>query len=150
MTTIYDVPAELLIMKMVEELKTIPECAPPEWAPFAKTAVHKEKTPTNEDWWHIRQAGLLRKIYIHGPIGIEHLRSLYTGPRDRGSKPNKTMDGSGSIIRKALQQLETMEYVKTSKGKGRELTPKGRKLLDNKAHEVIKDIIKERPELGKY
>lgn len=150
MTTIYDVPAENLIRRTADELKTMEKCQPPEWAPFVKTASHKEKAPTQEDWWHIRQAAILRKVYMHGPVGIEHLRGLFCGARDRGSKPNRTVPGSGSIIRVSLQQLEAMELVKAVKGRGRELTPGGRKLMDRMAHEVMKDIITQYPELGKY
>jgi small subunit ribosomal protein S19e len=150
MTTIYDVPAELLIKRTAEDLKQRQECAPPEWAPFVKTAVYKEKAPADPEWWHVRQAAILRKIYIQGPIGIERLRTLFSGPKNRGSKPNKTMSSSGSIVRKAIQQLEALEYVKAVKGRGREITPKGRKLMDNMAHEVLKDIISTHPELGKY
>jgi len=150
MTTVYDVPAEQLIRRCAEELKKDESLAPPEWAPFAKTAVHKEKAPVDEDWWFIREAAILRKVYIHGPIGIVHLKGMFTGPRNRGSKPNRTQDGSGSIMRKALQQLEGAELVRTVKGKGRELTPKGRKLMDNQAHAVLKEIIGKYPELGKY
>ncbi len=98
MTTIYDVPAELLIKRTAKDLKQNQECAPPEWAPFVKTAVHKEKAPADPEWWHVRQAAILRKIYIQGPIGIERLRTLFSGPKNRGSKPNKTMPSSGSIV----------------------------------------------------
>jgi small subunit ribosomal protein S19e len=150
MTTIYDVPADLLIKRIAEDLKQKPECAPPEWAPFVKTAVYKEKAPADPEWWHVRQAAILRKIYIQGPIGIERLRGLFSGPKNRGSKPNKTFPSSGSIVRKAIQQLEALEYVKAVKGKGREITPKGRKLMDNNAHLVIQEIITTHPELGKY
>jgi small subunit ribosomal protein S19e len=150
MTTAYDVPAELLIRKIAEKLKKLDSCPTPEWAPFVKTGIHKEKAPLEQDWWHIREAAILRKVYMNGPIGTMHLRALFSGPRDRGSKPAKVGYGSGSIIRNALQQLEKAELLQTVKGKGREVTPKGRSLLDNTAREVLQDIIKDNPELGKY
>jgi len=150
MTTAHDVPADLLIKKTAEKLKKFEVCQPPEWAPFVKTGIHKEKAPQEKDWWFIREAAILRKVYVHGPIGTMHLRARFSGPRDRGSKPYRVAYGSGSIIRNALQQLEKAELVQTVKGKGRELTPKGRSLLDNTAREALQDIIKENPELGKY
>jgi small subunit ribosomal protein S19e len=150
MTTAYDVPADLLIKKTAQKLKKNKACQPPEWAPFAKTGIHKEKAPLDSDWWHIREAAILRKVYIHGPIGTAHLRAKFSGPKDRGSKPNRVSSGSGSIIRNALQQLENAELVRSVKGKGRELTPQGRSFMDNTAREVLQDIIKENPELGKY
>jgi len=150
MTTVYDVPANLLIERTASKLKKMGNCKPPEWAPYVKTAVHKEKAPEERDWWYIREAAILRKVYVHGPIGTMHLRAKFSGPVDRGSKPNRTRSGSGSIVRKALTQLEGAGLVQTVKGKGRELTPKGRSLLDNTSHEVLQSIIKDNPELGKY
>jgi small subunit ribosomal protein S19e len=150
MTTAYDVPADLLIKKTAQKLKKVEACQPPEWAPFVKTGIHKEKAPLDKDWWFTREAAILRKVYVHGPIGTMHLRAKFSGPRDRGSKPNRVSYGSGSIIRNALKQLEQAELVQTVKGKGREVTPKGRSLLDNTAREALQDIIKDNPELGKY
>lgn len=150
MTTAFDVPAEPLIKRTAEKLKGLEQCTEPDWAPFVKTGIHKEKAPRNKDWWYIREAAILRKVYMKGPIGTIHLKALFSGPRDRGSKPNKVSYGSGSIVRNALQQLEKAELVRTVKGRGREITPKGRSLLDNMAREVLQDIIKENPELGKY
>jgi len=56
----------------------------------------------------------------------------------------------GSIIRKALQQLEAAGLVCTIKGKGRILTPEGRSLLDRLANKLFNDLVKEKPELKKY
>lgn len=150
MTTIYDVPADEMIAKTALKLKDIEDCQPPEWAQYVKTAVHREKAPKDPEWWYTREAAILRKVYIDGPIGTMHLRAKFSGPLDRGSKPNRTRMGSGSIIRTALQQLEKAEFIAAINGKGREVTPKGRKFLDNIAYDVLKDIIKENPELGKY
>jgi len=150
MTTAFDVPAEPLIRKTAEKLKGFEQCQPPEWAAFVKTGIHREKAPTNSDWWHIREAAILRKVYMNGPIGTMHLRAMFSGARDRGSKPDRVAYGSGAIVRNALQQLETAELVRTVRGKGREVTPKGKSLLDNMAREVLQEIIKDNPELGKY
>jgi small subunit ribosomal protein S19e len=150
MTTAYDVPADLLISKVADKLKTIEHIQEPEWAPFVKTSVFNERAPTQEDWWFVRGAAILRKVYINGPIGTMHLRAKFCGPKDRGSKPNKVALGSGSIIRTALKQMEEAELVATVKGKGRLVTPKGRSLMDNCAYEVLQEIITENPELGKY
>jgi small subunit ribosomal protein S19e len=150
MTTAYDVPADLLINRTAEKLKAEEACKPPEWAQFVKTAVHKEKAPQNIDWWYVREAAILRKVYINGPIGTTHIRGLFSGAKDRGSKPYKVAYGSGSIIRNALQQLEKAGLVIVVKGKGRQISPKGVSLLDNTAREVLQDLIKDNPELGKY
>ncbi|MCK4434259.1 40S ribosomal protein S19, partial [Candidatus Bathyarchaeota archaeon] len=56
----------------------------------------------------------------------------------------------GTIIRKALQQLEAAGFVKTFKTSGRKVTKEGRKLLEDQAEEVKKEVIKVIPELEKY
>ena len=150
MTTVYDVPPEQLIKKVAEKLKENENIQPPEWAPYVKTGAHREKPPEDSDWWYTRVAAVLRKVYIKGPIGIEHLRAEFGGKRDRGSKRYHPVKGSGSIVRKALQQLEAAGYVKKNGTRGRVITPEGQRLLDNTAHEVKLEIIKDIPELGKY
>jgi small subunit ribosomal protein S19e len=83
-------------------------------------------------------------------MGIERIRAEYGGKMNRGSKPNKAKAGSGAIVRHALQQLETAGYVTKMKGRGRMLTPKGVKFLDNTSFEVKKSLLEVYPELKKY
>ena len=150
MTTAFDIPAENLIEALSKKLHKEKDIVPPEWSEFVRTGVSRENPPENKDWWYIRCASILRKIYIKNSIGIERLRSEYGGKNDRGSKPYKAIGGSGSIIRNALHQLEKAGFVEKLKGKGRVLTPKGRSFLDNTAFEVKKELIEYYPELKKY
>ena len=137
MTTLYDVPADEAILKLADGLKAKPEFAPPEWAPYVKTGVHKERQPDDPDWWFTRVASIFRYIYLNGPVGVRRLTSKYGGKKDRGSKPERVRSGSGSIARIALQQLEKAGYIaKTTKSKrslGRSITPAGQKFLDSVA-----------------
>ena len=143
MPTPYDVPPSILIERLAKYLKdNIDEVKPPEWAPYVKTGVHAERTPQNPDWWYIRCASLLRKVYIRGPIGVEHLRSEYGGRKDRGTRPEHARKGSGAIIRKALQQLEKAGLIQTIKGRGRVVTPRGRSLLDSLSADIKKQLEK--------
>ncbi|MCD6469597.1 30S ribosomal protein S19e [Candidatus Bathyarchaeota archaeon] len=151
MPTPYDVPPSILIERLAKYLKdNIDEVKPPEWAPYVKTGVHAERTPQNPDWWYIRCASLLRKVYIRGPIGVEHLRSEYGGRKDRGTRPEHARKGSGAIIRKALQQLEKAGLIQTIKGRGRVVTPQGRSLLDSLSADIKKQLEKTNPALSKY
>jgi len=156
MPTPYDVPADLLIERLAKYLKReVEEVRPPEWAIFVKTGSHAQRPPQDPDWWYVRCASLLRKLYLHGPIGVERLRSMYGGRKDRGHRPEHHRKAGGSIIRKALQQLEAaglVQKVMNAKGHviGRALTPKGRSLLDRIATEVKRELEKVMPELKKY
>ncbi len=134
MTTVYDVPPNLVIEHAAKDLAKLSEIQAPEWAPFVKTGIHREKPPVQDGWWETRVAAVLRKVYTDGPIGTERLRAHFGGFRDRGSKPNKAVRGSGSIARKALQQLEAAGLVQNVQSQGRIVTAKGRSLMDNAAH----------------
>jgi len=140
MTTVYDVPADPLIRSVAGKLKDEKAVQPPAWAPFVTTGIHAEKPPVEADWWHVRTAAVLRKVYVMGPIGTERLRAEFGGSRDRGAKPNRAKKGSGSVIREALQQLEKAGLVENVKGEGRRVSARGRSLLDNTAHDVRKTV----------
>jgi len=127
-----EVPVQELLEEIARELKKIEEIKPPVWAKFVKTGVHKERPPVREDWWYVRAASVLRKIYLLGPIGISKLRTKYGGLRNKGFASERFAKGSGNIIRKILQQLEKAGLIKhEAKGvhKGRILTKKGVELL---------------------
>jgi small subunit ribosomal protein S19e len=149
MTTVFDIPANVLIAKVAEELKNESKIKVPEWSEYVKTGVHKQMPPENPDWWYIRSAAMLRRIYVDGPIGVERMRSVYGGMQDRGSKPSHFRKGSGSIARKVMQQLEATGHIEKVIG-GRCVSAKGRKFLDNIAHSLKEEAVKEVPSLAKY
>jgi small subunit ribosomal protein S19e len=138
MTTVYDVPADHIIRRVAEELKKRKEIVPPAWAAFAKTGVHKEMPPEDPDWWFTRAAAVLRRVYVDGPLGVERMRSFYGGKKNRGSRPNAFRKGSGSILRKSLQQLEAAGLIIHDKT-GRRVSPEGMKFMDNFSQEVLKN-----------
>jgi len=146
-----DVPASKLIEKLAKYLKeNVDEVTPPAWADVAKTGAHVERQPQNPDWWYTRCASLLRKIYVHGPIGVEKLSADYGGRKNYGVKPEHAVKAGRAIIRKALQQLEAAKLTETAKPQGRRITREGRKLLQELAEDIQKEMAKELPELGKY
>ena len=148
MVTAQMVPAELLINEIVEELKSKEKIFnPPAWANYVKLGVTRQNAPEpGKDWWYVRVASILRKIYLQGPIGVMHLRKEYGGRKNRGSKPKRTGSGSGAIIRKAIHQLEKAGYVKLVTGDGRAVTPTGRSFIDSLSFKIKQEL----PELSLY
>jgi small subunit ribosomal protein S19e len=144
MTTVYDIPADQLIRKLAEELKKRPEIKPPAWAAFVKTGVHKEMPPEDPEWWFVRAAAVFRRVYVDGPVGVQRMRSFYGGAKNRGSRPNALRRGSGSVLRKALQQLEAAGFVIHDKT-GRKVSPAGRSFLDDIAY-AMKITAEPKPE----
>jgi len=133
MVSAIDVPADKLIDTVKADLKK--SMMTPDWAKFVKTGAGRQRPPEQSDWWQIRAASMIRKIYTDGPVGVNRLRTWYGGRKDRGVKPCKTYKAGGKIIRTILNQLEKLGYVKKIKG-GRIITSKGQSYLDQMAKKV--------------
>ncbi len=151
MTTAYDVPADVLINKLSAYLKeNMREIQPTEWAGYVKTGSHAERVPQNPDWWYVRSASMLRKLYMNGPVGVSQLRKEYGGRKRRGVRPAHFAKAGGNIIRTILQQLEQAGLAQKDGIKGRVVSGKGRSLLDAMATQIKRDLDRERPELQNY
>ena len=140
---IYDVPVNELILRAAEELKKVESVKAPSWATFVKTGRAKERQPTNNDWWYVRAAAILRKIVILGPVGVSKLRTKFGSRKNRGVAAERFYKGSGNIIRKILQQLEKAGFAakaeKTSERKGRIATPAGLAFIEKVAVQIMKE-----------
>jgi small subunit ribosomal protein S19e len=139
MVTANDINPSKLIEKTAERLKSVSEVKAPEWSRFAKSGMHKERPPHRKDWWHVRAAAILRTVYLRGPIGVSKLRTKYGGRKKRGTRMAHFYKGSGSVMRKVLQQLEKAGLVELDDKKvrkGRKVTPKGRSFMDGIAKEI--------------
>jgi small subunit ribosomal protein S19e len=80
----------------------------------------------------------MRRVYVDGPLGVQRMRSFYGGKKDRGSKPNAFRKGSGSVLRKALQQLEACKFIVHDKT-GRRISPEGQSFMDAMALDTLKN-----------
>ena len=150
MTHPNDVPAASLLPRLAAELKSRNAVSPPAWAAFVKTGVHKQRAPVDPNWWYLRSASVLRKVYLKRAIGVTRLSAEYGGKRDRGSAPYHARAGSGAITREIVQQLEKAGFLQPYKGRGRRVTASGQKLLDAMSRDLLKTLAASRPELAKY
>jgi small subunit ribosomal protein S19e len=143
MPTPLDVPSEELINTLSKFLKeNVGEVAPPTWALTAKTGSHRERPPANPDWWYTRCASLLRKLYLHGPVGIARLRVEYGGRLRKGTHIEHSRVSGGSAIREPLQQLQKAGFIAVEAKKGRKLTAEGLSLLNRIAADILKNAKK--------
>jgi small subunit ribosomal protein S19e len=139
MVSTKEVSAAKLNAAVKEELKKIEQIQAPDWISYAKSGSHRERPPEQPDFWYMRSASVLRRIYLDGPVGTDRLRTYYGGRKRRGTRRAKFRKSSGSVIRKILQQLESAGMIQKDKdGKGRVVTSKGQKFIDNIAHKVSK------------
>lgn len=150
MTTAFEVPQNLLISKLAEHLRRISQIEQPDWVAYVKTGSHASRQPAERDWWYTRCASLLRKIYVHGPIGLSQLESDYGGRKKTGYFVGHHRDAGGAAVRKAIQQLEVAGLVAKQGRRGRILTGKGVSLVDKQSTEILRELSKTRPELSRY
>jgi len=150
MTQPTDVPANRLLPLLATELKNRSAVQPPAWAAFARTGVHTQLAPTQPDWWYLRSASVLRKIYLKGFTGVERLSAEYGGKKDRGSAPYHARSGSRSVTREIVQQLEKAGLLESKKSKGRKVSAAGVKLLASTSRTVLQELAQKDPALAKY
>jgi len=79
MSTVYDVKAEPLIEEVAEELEESFEA--PDWTNYVKTGAGKDRPPQQDNWYHVRSAAILRRIYTDGPLGVSRLRTFSEDPK---------------------------------------------------------------------
>ncbi len=145
------VPADRLIHALAEYLKeNIKEVSPLPWSNFVKVGPHVERVPSQPNFWYIRCASLLRRIYLDGPVGVESLRSAYGGRTKKGMRREHFYKAGASSIRKPIQQLEHAGLVTKSGTRGRVLTDKGKSIVDRISYKLLKDLQKDMPALSKY
>ncbi len=149
MVKAYDVPADLLIKRLAEELKKDDRFKPPEWSYYVKTGSHVEHLPQDKNWWYTRVASILRKVILYNPVSIKDLRIAYGGNKQVGYSKAHHRNAGGSIIRHALHQLESANYI-TKSSKGRIPTAEGMRFVDTIAKDVYLELVKKIPALQKY
>ena len=149
MVSVHDVPSDKLIAGLAAQMKDIPSVQEPDWARWVKTGSHAERPPASSDWWFTRAASLMRKLYLHGPVGLTDLERAYGGTKALHYNPKHHRNAGGSNIRKILKQLEQADLVSKTP-KGRVLTSKGRAMLDKVSKDIFADLSKESKALARY
>jgi small subunit ribosomal protein S19e len=137
-TTVKDVPAQQFIFALASHLKKSGKLELPEWHDIVKTSIAKELSPLSADWYYVRAASLLRRVYLRGGIGVGAFSKVYgCSNRLRHSRPCFSR-GARGLVRHILKQLETEEFIaKKESEKGRFVTSKGRKELDTLAGQLL-------------
>jgi small subunit ribosomal protein S19e len=149
MVNAHDVPSSKLIGALAVQMKALPGMEEPDWARWVKTGSHAERPPANADWWFTRAASLMRKLYIHGPVGLGDLERAYGGTKALHYFPKHHRDAGGSSIRRILKQLEQAELVSKTP-KGRIVSPKGRAMLDKASKELFASLSEGNKALARY
>lgn len=136
--TVRDVAAPDFIAAYAEVLKNNDMFEVPKWADIVKTGVHKELAPYDPDWYFVRAAAVVRKVYLRQGTGVGALRKRFGGNYRRGAAPERHQDCAGGHIRSILLNLDKLKITeKTEKG-GRRITRIGQQALDLVAGQVAR------------
>jgi len=132
---VFDIPASDLIEEIAKDLAGEFKVEKPAFTEYVKTSSHKERAPQRDDWYYVRAASILYRIFKEGPLGVGSLRTYYGGKKNRGVRPHRFRKASGKVIRQAMQSLENAGLIKKA-DKGRAISPKGHSYLVKKSKAV--------------
>eukprot|EP00598_Pedospumella_elongata_P007300 CAMPEP_0184986278 /NCGR_PEP_ID=MMETSP1098-20130426/15942_1 /TAXON_ID=89044 /ORGANISM="Spumella elongata, Strain CCAP 955/1" /LENGTH=149 /DNA_ID=CAMNT_0027510477 /DNA_START=38 /DNA_END=487 /DNA_ORIENTATION=+ len=136
--TVRDVKADAFIAAYAEVLKNNDKFVVPKWADLVKTGVHKELAPYDPDWYFVRAAAIVRKVYLRQGTGVGALKKRFGGNYRRGAAPERHQDAAGGLIRTILITLDDLKITeKTEKG-GRRISRIGQQALDLVAGQVAR------------
>lgn len=112
----------------------------PGYVDLVKTSAGNELPPQESElWFYKRAASIARHIYLRKQVGVGALNKLYGGAVNRGFRPHRHADASGSINRKALQSLQKIGVVELSPKGGRRISENGQRDLDRIAAQTLED-----------
>jgi len=137
MPGVRDVEAQAFIDSYASFLKRQGRLPVPGWTDTVITGCAKELPPQDPDWWYIRCASIARHVYLRKTVGVGRLRKVHGTAKNRGVRPSRHVNASGSVDRKAMQALEHIGIlVKDDEKGGRRITQQGQRDLDRIAQTV--------------
>ena len=87
---------------------------------------------------YVRAASVARHTYLRKTVGVGRLRKVHGSAKNRGSRPSKHVDASGSVDRKIFQALEKIQIVEIDEEKGgRRITQQGQRDLDRMCTRLV-------------
>ena len=75
--SVFDVPAGDLIEAIAKDMEKKFKIEQPEFALFVKTGCSRERAPQQKNWYYMRLASLLYRVFKEGPVGVGSLRTYY-------------------------------------------------------------------------
>lgn len=136
-TTVKDVDQDKIVQGVALFLKKSGKLKIPDNMDIVKTSKSKELGPYNNDWFYIRCASILRRMYHRGAIGVGGVKKIYGARQRNGSKPSHFCYADGAISRRAIQALENIKLVEKHADGGRKLSAQGQRDLDRIASQIV-------------
>lgn len=136
-TTVKDVDQDKIVQGVALFLKKSGKLKIPDNMDIVKTSKSKELSPYNNDWFYIRCASILRRMYHRGPIGVGGVKKIYGARQRNGSSPSHFCTADGAVARRAVQALENIKLVEKHPDGGRKLSAQGQRDLDRIASQIV-------------
>lgn len=135
-----DVPAQDFINAYAQFLQRQGKLEVPGYVDLVKTSAGNDLPPQeSETWFYKRAASIARHIYLRKQVGVGALNKLYGGAQNRGFRPHKHVDASGSINRKCVQALQKIGVLEISPKGGRRISENGQRDLDRIAAQTLEE-----------
>ena len=131
MATVKDIPAQKFVATLAAHLKKSGKYELPAMHDLIKTGCHKELPPQDADWYYLRLAAVVRKIYLNGGMGVNCLAHAFGGKYWASMARKHHGKAASGNIRFAVQALEAAKLIGKKEGRtGRFITAAGRRELD--------------------
>eukprot|EP00759_Apiculatamorpha_spiralis_P007309 PhF_6_TR14306/c0_g1_i1/m.22975/K02966/RP-S19e, RPS19; small subunit ribosomal protein S19e len=143
-----DVDADQWIKGFAAHLKQQGQLDVPEFVDFAKTGISRVLSPQNPDWYYVKAAAVLRRVYLRPFTGIGGLRRVFAKTWGR-SRPQHLVLAAGGVTRKVLQSLEKLNLLTKSEDGGRVITKSARRDCDRIAMKVLGRKVRIEPKAAK-
>lgn len=135
--TVKDVDQDKIVHGVALFLKKSGKLKVPDNMDVVKTSKSKDLSPVNADWFYVRCASILRRMYHRGPIGVGGIKKIYGTRKRDGVCPSHFCRADGAVSRRALQALEHVKLVEKHADGGRKLTAQGQRDLDRIASQIV-------------
>ena len=136
-TTVKDVDQDKIVQGVALFLKKSGKLKVPDNMDIVKTSKSKELSPYNNDWFYIRCASILRRMYHRGPIGVGGVKKIFGSRKRNGGCPSHFCRADGAVSRRAVQALENIKLVEKHAEGGRKLSAQGQRDLDRIASQIV-------------
>lgn len=114
--TVKDVDQDKIVEGVALFLKKSGKLKVPENMDIVKTAKFKDLAPSDPDWFYVRCASILRRLYHRSPTGVGAIKKMYGGRQRRGVRPSHFCRADGCVARKSIQALENIKLVEKHPG----------------------------------
>lgn len=136
-TTVKDVEQDKVVVAVALFLKKSGKLKLPDNLDIIKTSKTKELGPSNPDWFYVRCASILRRMYHRQPFGVGGVKKAFGDKQRRGTRPSHFCRADGAMARRAVQALEQIKLVEKHPDGGRKLSSQGQRDLDRIASQIV-------------